>query len=208
MASPFTMEPSHPDAASHAASYAASGYGAVMGWGQRPALVLVDVCKAYWTPGSPLDLSAHRPSAEAPAVMRRLLAAARARGVPVFWTAVEFTEPGMADAGLFWLKAKTLSVWHRDDARGLAAWAEGLAPREGEPVVVKKYPSGFFGTTLQTQLTVRGVDTVVLCGVSTSGCVRATALDALQYGFRPMVSRGMHTDYMKVCIRSLLTQAA
>jgi nicotinamidase-related amidase len=169
-------------------SYAASGYGTVMGWGKRPALLLIDVCKAYWTPGSPLDVTSHEPSAQTPQVMRNLLAAARENNIPVYWTAVEFTEPNMADAGLFWLKAKTLDVWHKDDTRGLNEWMDGLVPREGEPVIKKKYPSGFFGTTLQTELIIKGVDTVVLCGVSTSGCVRATTLDALQYGFRPMVS--------------------
>lgn len=169
-------------------SYTASGYGTVMGWGKRPALLLVDVCKAYWKSGSPLDITSHKPSAESPQVMRHLLSVARKHGIPVYWTAVEFTEPGMTDAGLFWLKAKTLDVWHKDDTRGLNEWMEGLEPREGEPVIKKQYPSGFFGTTLQSQLTVRGVDTVVICGVSTSGCIRATALDALQHGFRPMVS--------------------
>ncbi|KAH7120499.1 putative N-carbamoylsarcosine amidase [Dactylonectria macrodidyma] len=174
---------SHPDSD----SYAASGYGTVMGWGKRPALLLIDVCKAYWTPGSPLDVTAHKPSAESPEVMKNLLATARENKIPVYWTAVEFTEPNMEDAGLFWLKAKTLSVWHKDDTRGLNEWADGLVPIEGEPVIKKKYPSGFFGTTLQTELTIKGVDTVVICGVSTSGCVRATTLDALQNGFRPMV---------------------
>ena len=174
----------HPDAA----SYAASGFGTVMGWGRRPALILVDVCKAYWAPGSPLDTTAHAASAASPSVMRRLLATARMHSIPVFWTAVAFTEPEMADAGLFWLKAKTLDVWHKDDTRGLGEWMAGLEPQDGERVVMKKYPSAFLGTTLQTELMVRGVDTVVICGVSTSGCVRAMTLDALQYGFRPMVS--------------------
>ena len=69
---------------------------------------------------------------------------------------------------------------------------EGLEPRVGgqccdEWVVKKKYPSAFFGTTLATDLYTRGVDTVVVCGVSTSGCVRASVLDAMCYGFRPMV---------------------
>ncbi|KAH6880530.1 n-carbamoylsarcosine amidase [Thelonectria olida] len=178
---------STPNMTSISDSYAASGYGTVMGWGKRPALLLIDVCKAYWTPGSPLDVTGHEPSAKTPQVMQSLLAAARENNIPVYWTAVEFTEPNMADAGLFWLKAKTLSVWHKDDTRGLNEWMDGLVPREGEPVIKKKYPSGFFGTTLQTELTIKGVDTVVICGVSTSGCVRATTLDALQYGFRPMV---------------------
>lgn len=173
----------HPDSD----SYAASGYGTPMGWGSRPALILIDVCKGYWADNSPLDTRAHAPSAAAPDVMRRLVAAARNASVPIYWTAVEYTEPDMRDAGLFWLKAKTLSVWHVDDQRGLGDWVDGLVPDKGEMVVKKRYPSAFFGTTLATELTTRGVDTVVICGVSTSGCVRASTLDAMCYGFRPMV---------------------
>ncbi|KAF4120869.1 Nicotinamidase-related amidase [Geosmithia morbida] len=173
----------HPDTD----SYAASGYGTRMGWGNFPALVLIDVCRGYWADNSPLDIRSHAPSATAPDVMRRLLAAARHASIPIYWTAVEYTEPNMRDAGLFWLKAKTLSAWHVDDKRGLGDWVEGLVPDKGEMVVKKRYPSAFFGTTLATELKVRGVDTVVLCGVSTSGCVRASTLDAMCYGFRPMV---------------------
>jgi nicotinamidase-related amidase len=66
---------------------------------------------------------------------------------------------------------------------------KGLEPASGEIVIPKKDPSGFFGTDLKTRLTVLGVDTVVICGVSTSGCVRAAALDAMQHGSRLMVSR-------------------
>ncbi|KAH9890746.1 putative N-carbamoylsarcosine amidase [Xylariomycetidae sp. FL2044] len=182
------MTTSSIDTHGDAASYARSGYGNRMGWGQRPALVLIDVCKAYWTPGSPLDCSAYGPAAACPDVMRRLLAAARASpGCPVIWTAVEFTHPEMRDAGLFWLKSKTLDVWHTADTRGLDGWVDGLVPEGGELVIKKKYASAFFGTSLATDLTVLGVDTVVLCGVSTSGCVRASTLDAMQNGFRPMV---------------------
>jgi len=184
----MSAQVSHQDAA----SYAASGYGRRMGWGSRPALVLIDMCKAYWTPGSPLDLSANPDAVSVPASASRLVAAAREGGVPIAWTAVEYTTPDMADAGLFWLKAKTLEVWQVGSGlhqQGLADWVdEGLTPVEGDVLVKKKYPSGFFGTTLATELTCRNVDTVVLCGVSTSGCVRATTLDAMQSGFRPMVS--------------------
>jgi nicotinamidase-related amidase len=94
----------------------------------------------------------------------------------------------MADAGLFYTKAKSLSVWQDGDARGLGEWVEGLVPEASESVVEKQYASSFFGTSLASMLRVKGVDTLVLCGVSTSGCVRATTLDAMQNGFRPMVS--------------------
>ncbi|KAK7931034.1 N-carbamoylsarcosine amidase [Apiospora marii] len=181
-----------------ASSYQASGFGNRMGWGARPALLLIDVCKAYWTPGSPLDLSGHATAQQCPAAMQRLLAAARASGgtTPVVWTAVEYSpDLDMADAGLFWQKSKSLRVFNPGlDGRGLGGWLEGLEPLPrgsgagaGELVVKKKYASAFFGTALASDLRVLGVDTVVLCGVSTSGCVRASALDAMQNGFRPMV---------------------
>ncbi|CAK7227727.1 hypothetical protein SEUCBS140593_006673 [Sporothrix eucalyptigena] len=174
-----------------AASYAASGYGRRMGWGNRPALLLIDICKAYWTTGSPLDLSAYPPAMEVPASAERLVRAARAGGVPVAWTVVEYVQPDMSDAGLFWQKAKTLEVWRIGSElhqQGLADFvSETLTPIPGDIVVKKRYASGFFGTTLATELAVKGIDTVVVCGVSTSGCVRASTLDAMQSGFRPMV---------------------
>jgi nicotinamidase-related amidase len=177
-------------------SYQTSGFATKMGWGNRPALILIDVCKAYWTASSPLDLSAHPSSAASPASMRRLLAAARAGHVPVVWSKVEYTHPDMADAGLFWRKAKVLDVWQKGDGRGLDAYMEGLEPAEMETVVVKKYASAFFGTSLASELQVRNVDTLVICGVSTSGCVRATTLDAMQYGFRPMVRFRISTRFV------------
>lgn len=169
------------------ASYAKSGFANRMGWGQRPALLIIDVCKAYWTASSPLSLLGNPAAEVAPDVMRRLLAAARKGGVPVVWSTVKYTHPDMKDAGLFWHKAKVLEVWKEGDTRGLAEDLEGLSPKEGDTVVVKKYASAFFGTSLATELQVLNVDTVVICGVSTSGCVRATTLDAMQHGFRPMV---------------------
>lgn len=180
-----------------ATSYQASGFGNRMGWGARPALLLIDVCKAYWTPGSPLDLGGYATAQRCPATIKRLLEAARAAGAPVVWTAVEYSpDLDMADAGLFWKKSKSLRVFNPGvDERGLGGWLEGLEPLArgsgaggGELVVKKKYASAFFGTALASDLRVLGVDTVVLCGVSTSGCVRASALDAMQNGFRPMVS--------------------
>ncbi|KAL6248196.1 hypothetical protein RBB50_004451 [Rhinocladiella similis] len=176
-------------AISHAASgsYAASGFSNRMGWGSRPALMLIDVCKAYFTEGSPLSLLANSAGASSPASMRKLLEAARAGGVPVIWSEVKYTRSDMGDAGLFWRKAKLLNVWQAGDTRGLADYVDGLVPRDDEINIVKKYASAFFGTSLASELQCLNVDTLVLCGVSTSGCVRATTLDAMQHGFRPMV---------------------
>ncbi|KAE8441651.1 hypothetical protein EG329_004572 [Mollisiaceae sp. DMI_Dod_QoI] len=169
------------------ASYQRSGFAQKMGWGSRPALILVDVCKAYWSEGSPLDTSANPESVAAPDSMRKLVAAARSSQVPVIWTRVYYDREDMADAGLFLKKAKLLTVWQKGDTRGLDAYMDGLVPESQDTVVTKKMPSAFFGTTLAADLHLLNVDTLVICGVSTSGCVRATTLDAMQNGFRPMV---------------------
>ncbi|KAI7337903.1 hypothetical protein KC315_g2040 [Hortaea werneckii] len=172
---------------SQSSSYADSGFSNRMGWGKRPALLIIDVCWAYWDSSSPLDISQNPAAAASPDSMRRLLDVARQAGIPVAHTKVAYHDPEMRDAGLFWLKAKPLSVWQKDDPRGLAADLDGLQPKPEDIVVYKKYPSAFFGTTLATELILRQIDTLVICGVSTSGCVRASALDAMCYGFRPMV---------------------
>jgi nicotinamidase-related amidase len=126
-----------------------------MGWGSRPALLIIDVCTAYWTPSSPLSLLGNPAAEAAPDSMRQLVAAAReGKGVPVIWSQVEYTSPDMADAGLFWRKAKVLDVWLRGDERGLAKCLDGLEPQDKDRVVVKKYASAFFGTTLATELQV------------------------------------------------------
>lgn len=135
-------------------SYARSGFSNRMGWGKRPALLIIDVCKAYWTEGSPLSLLGNPAAESAPDSMRNLLSAAREGSVPVVWSEVRYSRPDMADAGLFWLKAKPLKVWLKGDTRGLADYMDGLEPAIDDTVVVKKYPSAFFGTTLASELQV------------------------------------------------------
>ncbi len=115
-----------------------------------------------------------------------MLAAARAGGHPVVHTRVGYVEGGL-DGGLFFRKVRGLR--HFVDGDPLGEPMPEVAPLPGEVVVRKQYASGFFGTPLATVLTTAGVDTAVIVGVSTSGCVRATALDALQHGFRPVVVR-------------------
>jgi nicotinamidase-related amidase len=94
----------------------------------------------------------------------------------------------MKDAGVQILKSKTIEVWQDGDTRGFDAWLPGLTADDDDIVVYKRNPSAFFGTTLQGDLQLLGVDTLVICGVSTSGCVRASTMDAICCGFRPMVS--------------------
>jgi maleamate amidohydrolase len=151
-------------------------------FGQRPALLIVDFVVAYLDPASPLYAGVE----DALASNERLLAAARAAGIPVFFTNVEYA-PGGADGGVFFRKVPALKLFERGSSLG--AFPESLQPIDGELVITKQYASSFFGTTLASTLTALGVDTLLITGLSTSGCVRATALDACQHGFLPFVVR-------------------
>ncbi|MCY3576832.1 MAG: N-carbamoylsarcosine amidohydrolase [bacterium] len=162
--------------------YRQAGFSNRLGFGQHPALVVVDFCQAYLDPVSPLyaGVEAARESCI------RLLAAARSAQIPVLHTRVEF-QPGGADGGIFFRKVGALECFVRGNPLG--RYGDGLEPADNEVVVVKQYASGFFGTSLASTLTSLGTDTLIITGVSTSGCVRATALDACQHGFVPIVVR-------------------
>jgi maleamate amidohydrolase len=161
--------------------YAAAGFGGSLGWGASPVVVVIDVCEAYLDPRSPLYAGVE----DARDAVGSLVAAAREGGVPVVWTRVEY-QPGGADGGVFYRKVSSLAVFDRG-ATGYGDFPAGVAPVEGERVYTKQYPSAFFGTGLADDLHAEGVDTVVLCGFSTSGCVRASCVDAVSYGFVPVV---------------------
>jgi maleamate amidohydrolase len=159
-----------------------------VGWGARPAVLVVDLVRAYTDPGGPFELPDPAAAVEATAA---LVAAAREAGRPVVWTVVRYAS-GLADGGLFVRKVPALGCFAEDAAGG---WGElTLAPAAGEPVVVKQYASAFFGTPLASTLQALGVDTLVVAGVSTSGCVRASAMDALNSGYRPQVVREACAD--------------
>lgn len=163
--------------------YDAAGFRGRIGPGSSPALVVVDVVRAYLDPSSPLSDAGGRFEA-ARASIERLVATARDHGVPVVWTTVTLT-PGGADAGWFAKKVPALRVFERGSE--LADFPAAPRPRPEELVVAKQYASSFFGTSLASSLRAQGIDTTYVVGFSTSGCVRATALDALQHGFRPLV---------------------
>ena len=165
------------------ADYEQAGFGRRLEPGVRPALLLVDLVQAYFTPGAELYLGQRHPCLDSAA---RLLEAARERGVPVVHTRVSYG-PGGADGGVFFRKVGALRHFVGDGPLGQLM--SEVAPSHGEVVLTKQYASAFFGTSLASTLTSLGIDTVVLVGVSTSGCVRATAVDALQHGFRPVVVR-------------------
>ena len=164
------------------ADYAAAGFDGRLEFGQRPALLMVDVCNAYLDPASPLYAGVE----DALASNIRLLAAARAAGVPAIFTRVAYSAGGL-DGGLFYRKVPALAAYLDDNPFG--DFPAGFGPEPGEVVITKQYPSAFFGTALAATLNAMRVDCLLITGFSTSGCVRASALDALQHGFAPFVIR-------------------
>lgn len=169
--------------------YEAAGFGCRIGWGEHPAVLLVDPVQAYAVPDSRLYLDTAENALRA---MAHLARAARRSQFPVIFTAVHYdAEPSVA-APHFARKVLSLDAFRASNPH--AAFTAHCAPEPGEVVIHKHYPSAFFGTRLRDVLNVLGVDTVVIGGFSTSGCVRATTLDALQYGLRPIVVRDAVAD--------------
>ncbi len=160
----------------------AGAFGGHLPFGKRPALLIVDFVKAYLEKDSPLYARVE----DALASNERLLAAARGARIPVVFTNVEY-EPGGADGGVFYRKVPALKAFERGSPLG--AFPDSLMPGAGELVVTKQYASAFFGTGLAEMLKGLNIDTLLITGLSTSGCVRATALDACQHGFLPFLVR-------------------
>ena len=178
-----------------------------LGLGARPALVIVDMIEGFTNPECPLGCDCP----EVVAANASLLAAFRTRGLPVFFTTVVYHSE--EQARVFRQRVPALNVltpdsnWVRVDAR--------LAMQAGETLVEKQWASAFRGTDIDSQLRARGVDSLVVTGLSTSGCVRATAVDGLQYDYRVVVPReavgdrnpqaheanlfDMHAKYADVC---------
>jgi maleamate amidohydrolase len=159
------------------------GFAQAMGPGHKPAVVVIDLMNGFTDPAAPLGAPADAEIAHT----NRLLEAAHAAGIPVFFTIIQYDDASLADAGLWPLKIaglRSLVANTREvelDAR--------LLRQPGDNIVVKKYASGFFATDLAERLQALDVDTVLVAGMTTSGCVRATAVDACQLGFRPWVVR-------------------
>jgi nicotinamidase-related amidase len=162
--------------------YGKAGFGGRLDFGKKPCLLHIDFARAYIDKTCSLYAGVES-SAEA---AREVLAAARAAGILVCHTRVEFT-PGGVDGGVFFRKVPALRNFERGSPFG--AFVEGLEPLASEPVITKTYASAFWGTNLASTLTAAGIDTVLLAGWSTSGCVRASTLDACQAGFIPIVIR-------------------
>ena len=165
--------------------YPGRGFHRRIGWGKKPALLVIDMANAWTRPDHAFSCTGMEeiiPAHEA------LLAAFRAKGLPVIFTttAFEVLDGAITDAGLWHLKipAEVLSV----DSPAVAI-DDRVQPAKGEIVITKKRASAFHGTPVAGMLRAAGVDTVVITGVTASACVRNSAEDAIADGFRPIVVR-------------------
>ncbi|MFS2159437.1 N-carbamoylsarcosine amidohydrolase [Pseudomonas sp. Pseusp122] len=159
-------------------------WGQRIGFGKKPALLMIDFMQGYTTTGAPLYapgvVSAVKESVE-------LLACARQHGIVVVHTNIRYHPGHFADGGIWVKKAPVMT--DMVEGNPLAAFCVEVLPQDNEVVISKQYASSFFGTSLASMLHAQGIDTVVLAGCSTSGCIRATAVDAVQHGFRTIVVR-------------------
>ena len=159
------------------------GFHGRAGLGTRPALLVVDMSLGFTDPDSPLACDLE----EVVGSVERLLRVGRAAGLPVVYTTVAYDEGGKQAAAAFIDKVPALLTLEAG-----TGWVEidpRIAPQADEPVLTKLFASAFFGTTLASLLVAAGCDSVIVTGASTSGCVRATVVDALQHGYRPLVPR-------------------
>lgn len=151
-----------------------------LGFGAAPALILVDFVQAYFDEGSALFADVD----EALRSALRIRDAARKAGVPIIYTNVSYRKDGR-DGGVFFRKVPALEAFVCGNPLG--GWPQGLQPGDDELVITKQYPSAFFGTSLASTLHTSGVDTLIITGVTTSGCIRATCVDTMSHGFIPIV---------------------
>jgi nicotinamidase-related amidase len=159
------------------------GIGGRAGLGERPAVIVVDMSLAFTAEDGPLrcDLG------DTSEAIAELLDVARVKDVPIVFTTVAYGERERVSARAM-LKKMPAALEIEPGSR----WVEidpVLNPREGEPVITKVFPSAFFGTTLASYLTGAGCDSLIVTGASTSGCVRATTVDAVSHGFSVVVPR-------------------
>jgi len=165
--------------------YRSRGFQRRIGFGERPALIHIDLANAWTRPGNPFTCDGM--DTIIPGV-QQLNAAGRAKGIPIVFTTTAYavTDGPNTDMGLWHHKIPVEVLQLGTDA---VAIDERIAPEPGEHVIVKKFASAFHGTNLASLLRAAGVDTVIVTGVTMAGCVRHTVEDALGLGFRPIVVR-------------------
>jgi len=162
------------------AQYEKGGWGGRVGFGERPALLVVDMSNSFVDPRYPYSSP---PALAAVPHIKRLLEAARSGNTPIWYTTGARARTD-AERGR-WKTTGTSSPLMLDP-KASEIYSD-LKPQEGEVVITKSHPSAFFGTNLVSQLIYWSVDTLIVTGTVTSGCIRATCLDAFNYNYRVIV---------------------
>jgi maleamate amidohydrolase len=161
--------------------FAQRGFGIKIGFGERPALIVIDMINGFTDATMPLGA----PLETQLVAQKPLIDVAHERNIPVIFSTVIYNDHDLKDAGLWAVKMKgTLTLKAGTPAVEVD---KRLDMRPTDSLLVKKYASCFFGTDLASRLMNLHADTLIITGCTTSGCVRATAVDAVQNGFRPMV---------------------
>ena len=162
--------------------YAARGYRERIGWGRAPALLVIDFSLAFT--GGKSEFPGGNFEREI-AQTRRLLERFRALGLPILFTTIAYDEPKVQGG---WWATKVPWLEHCRNDSAIVGIDPRLERQPEEPVIVKPYPSCFFRTDLDARLRAANIDTLVITGCTTSVCVRATAIDAMQHGYRPILA--------------------
>jgi maleamate amidohydrolase len=164
------------------ADYERKGFAGRSGYGRNPVLLVIDFINGFTDPTTPLggDFSSELDAT------RQLQDAFRRAGLPIAYTTIAYA-PDLRDGGIFVKKVPSLAILQKGSP--LVEVDERIRPLPGERIVEKKYASAFFGTDLDLDLRSLGVDTVIMTGCTTSGCIRASAIDSLQYGYHTIVVR-------------------
>lgn len=157
------------------------GFGKLLGFGRKPALIVVDVINGFTDPSMPMGSDLSRQIEKT----NELLEVMHESKLPVFFTTIAYEDDDLSDSGIWYQKMEGLKTLRAGTD------AVEIDPRldykRGDGVLIKKYASAFFGTDLIARLNAAGIDTVIIVGCTTCGCIRATAVDALQLGYRPIV---------------------
>jgi maleamate amidohydrolase len=157
------------------------GFGQLFGFGRKPVLIVVDVIKGFTNPEMPMGSDLTPQIGQ----INKLLTTMHELELPVIFTTISYEDKNAADSGLWVKKMQGLNT--------LLAGSDAVEVdprldfRKEDSLISKKYASAFFGTDLVSRLNANNIDTVIIVGCTTCGCIRATAVDALQYGYIPIV---------------------
>ena len=163
------------------------GFSSKLGMGSRPALLVIDMCRGITERGYPLSISMDQEIKS----ITQLLVGFREIHAPIIYTSVGYAPDG-SDGAYFIKKVPHLSQMVTGDP--MTFIDPRIGPRESELVIEKQFPSAFAGTAVQAILSSQSVDTLIVVGNSTSGCVRATVVDGISLGFRVVVARDAVAD--------------